>query len=114
MAPYPKDLERHLTLSDGTAVFARPIRPEDEALYGHFLAAETADDLRLRFFGPVKDRRRVLFALHAYRLRQGHGLHRADETSGEMLGVARLHRTRGDSGEFAVIVRSDIKSHGLG
>ena len=32
----------------------RPLRPQDEALYGDFFAAETADDVRLRFFGPVK------------------------------------------------------------
>ena len=28
--PYPKEWERHVTLRDGTAIFVRPIRPEDE------------------------------------------------------------------------------------
>src|SRR4029077_1862203 len=51
---YLKAWERHLTLPDGTRVHVRPLRPEDEALYGPFFKAETADDLRLRFFGPVK------------------------------------------------------------
>src|SRR5262245_6497254 len=32
--PYPKEWERHLTLRDGAAIFVRPIRPEDEPLYG--------------------------------------------------------------------------------
>ena len=39
-----------------------------------------------------------------------------DEASGEMLGVARLHDDAGDNGssEYAIVVRSDHKSHGLG
>ena len=28
--PYPKEWERHVTLRDGTAIFVRPVRPEDE------------------------------------------------------------------------------------
>jgi len=115
MTPYPKEWERHLTLPDGMAVFARPIRPEDKALYGRFFAAETADDLRLRFFGPVKDRSAAFFSHFTHiDYAKAMAFIALDETSGEMLGVARLHRTRGDSGEFAAIVRSDIKSHGLG
>src|SRR5262249_3564599 len=30
--PYPKEWERHVTLRDGTNVFIRPLRPEDEPL----------------------------------------------------------------------------------
>src|SRR4029079_13542451 len=37
--PYPKEWERQATLPDGSAVFVRPVRPEDERLYGPFLAA---------------------------------------------------------------------------
>lgn len=55
MAAYPEEWERHLKLPDGRTVFVRPIRPEDERLYGRFFAAETPEDLRRRFFGPVKD-----------------------------------------------------------
>jgi hypothetical protein len=33
----------------------RPVRPEDEPLYGPFFAAVTPQDLRLRFFAPVKE-----------------------------------------------------------
>jgi acetyltransferase len=53
--PYPKEWERHATLRDGTALLMRPVRPEDERLYGPFLAAVSREDLRLRFFAPVKD-----------------------------------------------------------
>ena len=55
MADYPKEWERHFTLEDGRAVYVRPIRPQDEVLYGPFLAAVTPDDVRFRFLGPVKE-----------------------------------------------------------
>ena len=38
-----------------------------------------------------------------------------DEATGEMLGVVRLHANATyDSGEYAILVRSDLKGHGLG
>jgi acetyltransferase len=38
-----------------------------------------------------------------------------DESSGRMLGVVRLHADANyDSGEYAVLVRSDLKGRGLG
>jgi acetyltransferase len=38
-----------------------------------------------------------------------------DEASGEMLGVVRIHASANyDSGEYAVLVRSDLKGKGLG
>jgi RimJ/RimL family protein N-acetyltransferase len=111
-----KQWERHITLSDGRAVFIRPLRPDDEPLYGPFFAALTPDDVRLRFFGPVKD-----FS-HAFLARfiqidyaKAMAFIALDETTGEMLGVARLHdKPDRSSGEFAILIRSDRKSHGLG
>jgi hypothetical protein len=47
--PYPKEWERHAQLRDGTKILVRPVRPEDERLYGPFFAAVTPEDLRLRF-----------------------------------------------------------------
>ena len=47
--PYPKEWERHVTLKDGTNVFVRPLRPDDEPLYGPFFQRVTDQDLRLRF-----------------------------------------------------------------
>jgi acetyltransferase len=116
MALNPKEWDRHLTLEDGRGIFVRPIRPEDEMLYGPFFAAETPEDLRRRFFAPIKD-----FG-HAFVARFTHidyakamAFIALDEMTGEMLGVARLHDTAADdSGEYAILVRSDLKTHGLG
>jgi acetyltransferase len=33
----------------------RPVRPDDESLYEEFFRHVSADDMRLRFFGLVKD-----------------------------------------------------------
>lgn len=112
----PKQWERHVTLSDGRAVFMRPLKPDDEPLYGPFLANVTADDVRLRFFGPVKE-----FS-HAFLARfiqldyaKAMAFIALDATTGEMLGVARLHdRADRNAGEYAILIRSDLKSHGLG
>jgi acetyltransferase len=107
--------ERHLTLPDGQKVHIRPIRPEDEALYAPFVAAVTPADSRLRFFAPLKELSRERLAAFTH-LDYAHAMAfiAVDEASGEMLGVARLHDIGGDAGEYAIIVRSDIKSHGLG
>jgi hypothetical protein len=47
--------EAHLTLRDGTPVLIRQLVAEDAALYPDFLSDVTAEDLRLRFFGPMRE-----------------------------------------------------------
>jgi acetyltransferase len=114
--PYPTEWERHIALRDGMAIFVRPVRPEDEPLYPPFFAAVTQDDLRLRFFAAVK------YFSHAFIARftqidyaRAMAFIAIDETSGAMLGVVRLHATADyDSGEYAILVRSDMKGRGLG
>lgn len=116
MAAYPKDWERHLTLQDERGVYVRPIRPEDEALYGPFFAAETAEDLRGRFFASVKDfSHKFIARLTQVDYEKAMAFIALDEATGEMLGVARLHDTTdNESGEYAILIRSDLKSEGLG
>lgn len=116
MELHPKQWERHLTLQDGRTVYVRPIRPEDEALYGQFFTAETAADLRLRFFGAVKDFNHKFVAPFTHiDYATAMAFIALDEATGEMLGVARLHDTAdNDSGEYAILIRSDLKTHGLG
>jgi acetyltransferase len=114
--PYPTEWERHIKLRDGTAIFVRPVRPEDEPLYPPFFAAVTPADLRLRFFAPVKDFSHTFIArftqIDYARAMAFIGL---DEATGAMLGVVRLHATADyDGGEYAILVRSDLKGHGLG
>ena len=114
--PYPKEWERHIKLQSGEAVFLRPIRPDDERLYAPFFAVESAEDLRMRFFGPVKDFGHAFFVRFTQiDYARAMAFIAIDEASGAMLGVARLHSDAAyNSGEYAVIVRSDLKGRGLG
>jgi acetyltransferase len=114
--PYPKEWERGLTLRDGTKVFVRPVRPDDEPLYAPFFAQVSDQDLRLRFFAPVKDFSHTFVARFTQiDYARAMAFIALEEASGAMLGVVRLHANANyDSGEFAVLVRSDFKGRGLG
>jgi RimJ/RimL family protein N-acetyltransferase len=115
MPGYPKEWEHHDVLPDGQHVFVRPLRPEDAALYPDFIAAVTAQDLRLRFFTAVRE----LSAAQIAQLTQldydrAMAFIALDSETGAMLGVVRLHREAEDTGEYAVLVRSALKGRGLG
>jgi acetyltransferase len=114
--PYPKEWERHVKLRDGTAVFVRPVRPEDEPLYPPFFAHVTPRDLRLRFFAPVKEFSHASIARFTQiDYARAMALIAIDEKSREMLGVVRLHADANyDNGEYAILIRSDLKGRGLG
>jgi acetyltransferase len=114
--PYPKEWERHLVLQDGSAVLVRPIRPEDEGLYPAFFEHVTQQDLRLRFFAPMKEFSHSFVARFTQiDYARAMAFIAIEEASGEMLGVVRLHANANyDRGEYAILVRSDVKSRGLG
>jgi acetyltransferase len=114
--PYPKEWEQRLALPDGTSLFARPIRPEDELLLQGFLEKVATADLRLRFFAPVKAFGHLFLArLTQLDYARAIAFVAVDETSGELLGVVRLHADANyEKGEYAILVRSDVKNRGLG
>jgi acetyltransferase len=116
ISPYPKELEGMAALRDGTALRLRPIRPEDEPLLHDLAAHMTPEDLRLRFFTPMRglshrlaarlsqidyDREMALVALAA-----------GDDSA---LGVARYSADPDNArAEYAIGLRSDWKGRGLG
>jgi acetyltransferase len=114
--PYPKEWERHAELRDGTKILVRPLRPEDEPLYAPFLAAVTQQDLRLRFFAPVKEfGHRFIARFTQIDYARAMAFIAIEESSGNMLGVVRLHADANyERGEYAILVRSDLKGRGLG
>jgi len=114
--PYPKAWEDDLALPDGNKIFVRPIRPEDAALYPAFLTAVTADDLRLRFFAPVKEFSHGFIARFTQiDYARAMAFIAIEETTGRMLGVVRIHAdSEYRTAEYAILVRSDLKGHGLG
>ena len=114
--PYPKEWERHLTLRGDTSVFVRPVRPEDEALFRRFFEKVTSADLRLRFFAPIKEFSHAFIArLTQLDYARAMAFVAIDSASGELLGVVRLHADANhEKGEYAILLRSDLKGQGLG
>jgi acetyltransferase len=114
--PYPSQWQRHLEVKDGWRVFVRPIRPEDEPLIHEFLKHVTAEDLRLRFFAPMKEFSHEFIArLTQLDYARAMAFVAFDDATREMLGVVRIHSDSiYESGEYAILLRSDLKGRGLG
>jgi RimJ/RimL family protein N-acetyltransferase len=109
-------LERRVTLGTGERVLIRPLLPEDAVLYPGFLAEVTQDDLRLRFFAGLRELSpEMIDRLVHYDPATAMAFIAVAEDGGGMLGVVRLHDDpEGRSGEFAILLRSHLKGHGLG
>jgi acetyltransferase len=109
-------LERHLTLRNGERVLIRPLRPKDAALYPDFLTDVTLSDLRLRFFSAMRELSPAMIdRLVHYDPATAMAFIAIDEDDGRMLGVVRLHDdAKGETAEFAILLRSHLKGQGLG
>ncbi|BBO53588.1 bifunctional acetate--CoA ligase family protein/GNAT family N-acetyltransferase [Stenotrophomonas maltophilia] len=114
--PYPKEWERTIELSDGGRAFVRPVRPEDDALFRAFFARVSDEDLRLRFFQSVKHFSHEFIArLTQLDYARSIALVAIEPRSGEMLGAVRLHADADyHRGEYGILIRSDLKGHGIG
>lgn len=116
VAPYPSEWERELVVKDGWTVQVRPVRPEDEPLYAEFFTRITPEDLRLRFFAPVKDFSHAFIArLTQIDYARAMAFIVCDPATGQMLGGVRIHSDADHrEGEYAILLRSDLKGRGLG
>lgn len=114
--PYPSQWERHIQVRDDWRVFVRPIRPEDEPLVRDFLGRVTPDDLRLRFFAPIRDFSHYFIArLTQLDYARAMAFVALDEVTNELVGVVRIHSDSiYETGEYAILLRSDMKGRGLG
>ena len=114
--PYPSQWQRHLEVKDGWRVFVRPIRPEDEPLIHEMLKHVTMQDLRLRFFAQMKEFSHEFIArLTQLDYARAMAFVAFDEVTNELLGVVRIHSDSiYESGEYAILLRSDLKGRGLG
>ncbi|WP_062111862.1 bifunctional acetate--CoA ligase family protein/GNAT family N-acetyltransferase [Aureimonas sp. AU40] len=116
--PYPNELEQVAHSRSGSSFFLRPIRPEDEPGIVEMIARSDSEDVRLRFFAPMK---RIGHAFAArltqidYRREMAFVATRAGEPHGDILGVARIVSDPDEEkAEFGIMVRSDQKGRGLG
>jgi acetyltransferase len=112
--PYPVELESEIVDRDGRKLFIRPIRPDDEPLIQAFVRRLSPEDIRMRFFGPLRELTHELAARltqidydreMAFLLLDG----------GDLLGVGRLAADPGfEQAEFALVVASTQQGHGYG
>jgi acetyltransferase len=114
--PYPSQWVTEAHVEGLGAVRIRPIRPEDEALYTAFFAHLTPDDLRLRFFSVRPDlSHRFLARLTQIDYAREMAFIAIEAGTGELLGVVRFVADPDYvRGEYAILVRSDLKGRGLG
>lgn len=114
--PYPAELEKTVQAGGETFVI-RPIRPEDAEAHGAFFARLSPEDVRYRFFTPL----RALTPEQMARLTQVDyqreiAFIAQRPGSGETVGVARLVREEmdGAEAEFAIVLEPSVKKKGLG
>ena len=114
--PYPSQWERHLVLGDDWKIFVRPIRVDDEPLILYLLQHVSKEDVRLRFFDSIKEfSHPFLIRLTQLDYARAMAFVAFEDTSGDILGVVRVHSNpAGNSGEYAILLRSDFKGRGLG
>jgi acetyltransferase len=114
--PYPSEWVAEARIEPVGAVRIRPIRPEDEALYAAFFARLTPEDRRLRFFIARPDlSHRFLARLTQIDYAREMAFVAVAEATGELLGVVRFVADPDYvQGEYAILVRSDLKGRGLG
>ena len=114
IAPYPKELESLERLRDGTVLRLRPLRPEDEPRLQDLVAHMTPEDLRLRFFTPVRALSHTL-AARLSQLDYDREMALLAESDGTAVGVARFSADPDKfRAEYAIAVRSDWKGRGVG
>jgi acetyltransferase len=117
--PYPQELEEDVPLGDGRVLLLRPIRPEDEPSLQAAFATLTPDEVRLRFFVPMKTLSHVMAARFT-QLDYDREMALVLTEPGiagrtEIYGVVRITADPdNERAEYAIIVRHDMTGMGLG
>ncbi|MGD9886171.1 MAG: GNAT family N-acetyltransferase, partial [Reyranella sp.] len=111
--PYPVELDTEIS-HRGQTLRIRPIRPDDEPLIQSFTRRLAPEDVRMRFFGPIRELTHEMAARltqidydreMAFLLLDGQ----------ELQGVGRLAADPGfEEAEFALVVASDRQGRGYG
>jgi RimJ/RimL family protein N-acetyltransferase len=115
---YPRELEREITLKDGTTLRLRPIRAEDAPRLIDFYDRLSRHSAYQRFFSIMKrlppDWARMLATVD-YRRRLALVAERGPAGAPELVGVGRYEPTEDpDTVEVAFVVQDGLQGQGLG
>ena len=114
IAPYPQHLETAERLRDGTSLRLRALRPEDEPMLHDLAAHMSHEDLRLRFFTPVRGLTHAV-AARLSQLDYDRELALLAEHDDVAVGVAHFFADPDNlRADYAIAVRSDWKGRGIG
>jgi acetyltransferase len=114
IAPYPKNLETMEQLHDGSAVLVRPARPEDEPLVHDLAAHMSPEDLRLRFFAPIRSLPHTL-AARLTQIDYDREMALLALQDGIAVGIVHFFADPDrERAEYAVAVRTERKGRGIG
>jgi acetyltransferase len=116
--PYPSELESTVTHS-GVRYRVRPIQPEDEPALLEAFRKLTLEDVRMRFFAPLRSLSHEMAArLTQIDYDREMALVLAEEKNGkagEFVGIVRIAADPDfDKAEFAIIVLSAAQGRGIG
>lgn len=121
--PYPNKYVSPFTLSDGTRVIIRPIRPEDEPKMIEFHKTLSDESIYLRYFHHIPFNERInherlaRICFNDYDRELALVAERCDENDNpcEIRGVGRLIKLRGgNKAEFAILISDQYQHQGLG
>jgi acetyltransferase len=111
---YPSQLEHDAVTRGGRRFHIRPIRPEDEPLILAMLARCSMDDIRLRFFAPMKEISHTFIA-RLTQIDYDREMALVATEGDDIIGAARIVADPDNEvAEYAVMVRSDLKGQGIG
>ena len=117
--PYPKELEELVPQPDRAPLLLRPVVPEDEPAFQETFAKLTPEEIRLRFFAPLKTLSHVLAARFT-QIDYDREMALVLTEPGipgktEVFGVVRIGADPdNEHAEFAIVIRGDMTGRGLG
>jgi acetyltransferase len=117
--PYPKALEEAVTLANGQALLLRPVLPEDEPSLQALVARASPDDLRRRFFQPIRelshDMAATLTQIDYHREMALVAAEPGLPGKAELYGIVNLSADpNNDRAEYSIIVDRALMGLGLG
>lgn len=117
-SPYPAQYEWADKLKDGSRVFIRPIRPDDESMMKDMVYSFSERTRYLRFHGPMKafpHARLQVFCNVDYNEEMALIALIGEPAEEDVIAVGRyMHDAAEDSAEVAFVVRDDWQNKGMG